>query len=144
MISNTPTLEQCTVTRKSICTLYAKSGERALRLNFFFAFFHTLYYIPTLEMPRGQELSVELRGQIVGMMHANKSIRQIALELGIPHTTVAYAIQRFKKTGSSENLPRPGRPPILTKRDKNHLARAVKLNHFKLLQEITNQQPFNA
>ena len=94
-------------------------------------------------MPRGPNLSVELRGQIVGMRRSNKSIRQIALELDIPHSTVADTIQRFKQTGSNENVSGSGRPPILTKRDKNHLARTVKLNHFKSLKEITNQLPFN-
>ena len=92
-------------------------------------------------MPRGQELSVEVRGQIVGMMRSNKSTRQIRLELGLPHSTIAYAIQHFKKTGSSENISRPGRPSLLTKRDKNHLTRMVKQNHFKPLHEITNQEP---
>lgn len=110
---------------------------------FFSRFLTTSIIHLTLKMPRGPELSVELRGQIIGMMSSNKSTRQIGLELGLPHTTVAYAIQRFKKTGSSENISRPGRPSILTKRDKNHLARMVKLNRFKPLHEITNQEPIN-
>ena len=92
-------------------------------------------------MPRGQELSVEVRGQIVGMMRSNKSTWQIGLELRLPHLTIAYAIQCFKKTGSSKNISRPGRPSLLTKHNKNHLTRMIKQNHFKQLHEITNQEP---
>ena len=130
-----------TVTTKSIWTCYAKSGERIYIQFFFITFFHKLHYTPYLKMPRGQELSVEVRGQIVGMMCSNKSTWQIRLELGLPHSTIAYAIQRFKKTGSSENISRPGCPSLLAKCDKNHLTRMVKQNHFKPLHEITNQEP---
>lgn len=94
-------------------------------------------------MPRGQELSIELRGQVVGMALANKSSRKIGDELGIPHTTIAYAIRRFKENNSNINRERSGRPAILTERSKNLLGRQAKLKRFKPLKEIANQLPVN-
>src|SRR6184192_1971569 len=94
-------------------------------------------------MPRGPELSMDLRGQIIGMANCNKSARQIGHELGIPHTTVSYAIKRFRKTSSNEDLPRSGHPSKLTECNKNVLGRIVKKNQFQPLNEITNQLPVN-
>ena len=116
----------------------------AFCVRFFFRAFSLplpIHFAP--KMPRGPELSIETRGQIIGMMQANKSARQIGLKLCIPHSTVAYAIQRFKRNGFNENISRPGRPSILTKCDKNHLTRTVKQNRFKPLHEIITQEPFN-
>ena len=62
-------------------------------------------------MPRSQELSMEIKGQIVGMASSGKSARQIGRELGIADTTVSYALQRFRMSGSNKNAPRSGRPP---------------------------------
>ena len=87
---------------------------------------------------------MDTRGQIVGMSNAGKSAREIGRELGISDSTVSYIIRRYKKTGSNENLPRSGRPSILTERDKNHLERAVKLNRFTPLRHIASQLPLNA
>lgn len=92
-------------------------------------------------MPRSNELSMELKGQIVGMASCGKSARQIGRELGVADTTVGYILRRFKETGTNENLPRPGRPPVLTERDKNHLKTIVKRERFTSLREITNQLP---
>src|SRR4051794_28916019 len=94
-------------------------------------------------MPRGPQMSTDIRGEIIGMARCNKSAREIGRELGIPHTTVTYTNQRFKKTGANVDMPRFGRPTILTERGKNHLARTVKANRFKSLREIINQEPVN-
>jgi transposase len=77
------------------------------------------------------------------MVNSNKSARQISRELGIPHSTVSYAIERFKKTGSNNDLPRSGRPSLLTERNTNILGRTVKKNCFKPLKEVINQLPIN-
>jgi transposase len=94
-------------------------------------------------MPQNPQLSSDIRGQIIGMSRSNKSAREIGRELGISYTTVAYTIRRFKKTGSNANMPKSGRPTLLTERDKNHLARTVKTNRFKPLREIVNHEPIN-
>ena len=94
-------------------------------------------------MPRGLELSIEIKGQIIGMINCNKSARQIGLELNIPYSTISYIVRRFNKTGSNENLPRSGCPSILTKCDKNHLERMSKVNWFTPLHHIVGQLPLN-
>jgi transposase len=95
-------------------------------------------------MPRSKELSMELKGQIIGMANSGKSARQIGSELGIADTTISYVLRRFRMTGSNENMSRSGRPSILTERDKNHLERTAKLNRFTSLRQIINQVPINA
>ena len=95
-------------------------------------------------MPRGLELSADIKGQILGMARSGKSSRQIGSELHIPYRTVAFVIKRFKAAGSTENIQRPGRPSILTERAKNHLGRISKLNRFAPLRQITNELPVNA
>jgi transposase len=81
-------------------------------------------------MPRSKELSKEVKGQIVGMASLGKSARQIGRELGISDTTISYVLRRFRMTGSNENAPRSGRPPILINLDETHLATIVKRNQF--------------
>jgi transposase len=92
-------------------------------------------------MPHGKELSAELRGQIVGMAKSDKSSREIGNQLGIPHTTIAYTIRRYKENSSNIDRKRSGRPAVLTERSKNLLRREAKRNRFKPLKEITNQLP---
>ena len=94
-------------------------------------------------MLQGPEISTELKGIIIGMANSSKSAWQIALELDKLYSTITYVIRCFKKTQSTKNLPRSGRPSLLTKCDKNHLVRAVKANRFKPLHDITNQLPIN-
>ena len=77
-------------------------------------------------MPRSKELSMDIKGQIVGMANSGKTARQIGRELDIVDTTISYVLRRFRMTGSNENAPRSGRPSILTNRDKTHLATIVK------------------
>jgi transposase len=94
-------------------------------------------------MPQRQEHSAEKKGQIIGMADAGYSMRQIGDKLNIPFTTVGRVIKRFKETGSTKNLTRPGRPSLLTERDTNHLARISKLHRFMPLREITDNVPVN-
>ena len=90
-----------------------------------------------------KELSIETKGQIIGIADSGKSAQQIGSKLGIADTTVSYILRRFRMTGSNENRPRSGRPSLLTKRDKNHFERSIKLNRFTPLRQIINQIPLN-
>jgi transposase len=95
-------------------------------------------------MPWGAEVSANKKGQIIGLTIAGKSIWQIENELAVPKSTIADIVKRFKETGSNENMPRSGHPPILTKRDKNHLAIELKRQRFISLTDISNQLPIKA
>ena len=92
-------------------------------------------------MPWGVELSSDVKGQIIGMSNSNKSARQISRELNIPHSTISYTIERFRKTGSNNNLPWSRRPSLLTERNMNMLGRTIKKNRFTPLKEVINQLP---
>lgn len=98
-------------------------------------------------MPRAggcKELTMDIKGQIVGMSSCGRSIRQIGKELTLPYSTVRRTLVKFRKTGSVENEARSGRPKILSERDKNHLEIAVDRNHFSTLRDISNNIPTDA
>jgi len=95
-------------------------------------------------MPRGAEVLANVKGQIIGLTLARKSIRQIENELAIPKSTIADIVKRFKETGSNENMPRSGHPSILTERDKNHLSIELKRQRFTSLTDISNHLPIKA
>ena len=92
----------------------------------------------------GAEVSANVKGQIIGLTLARKSIHQIENELAIPKSTIAGIVKWFKETSSNENMPRSGRPSILTERDKNHLSIELKWQHFTLLMDISNHLPIKA
>ena len=95
-------------------------------------------------MPQGAEVSANVKGQIIGLTLARKSIHQIKNELAIPKSTIAGIVKRFKETSSNENMPCSGCPSILTKRDKNHLSIELKWQRFTSLIDISNHLPIKA
>ncbi|GBC48947.1 IS630 family transposase [Rhizophagus irregularis DAOM 181602=DAOM 197198] len=63
---------------------------------------------------------------------------QIARKMGRDPTTIRRFIDKYKKTGVTENLPRSGRPPALNNNEKNALINEVKKNRREPLHEIIN------
>ncbi|GET66162.1 IS630 family transposase [Rhizophagus irregularis DAOM 181602=DAOM 197198] len=63
---------------------------------------------------------------------------QIARKMGRDPTTICRFIDKYKKTGVTENLPRSGRPPALNNNEKNALINEVKKNRREPLHEIIN------
>src|SRR5438270_5942343 len=97
---------------------------RARDKKFCRALFHpnpSFNNIHTSKMPKTSEISMDTRGQIVGMSNAGKSAREIGRELGISDSTFRTLLDGTKKTGSNENLLRSGRPSILTERIRTTL-----------------------
>jgi transposase len=90
-----------------------------------------------------RELEQCTKDQIIGMSTTGRSGREIAKKLGLVPSTVNMVISRYKLSGTTENLTRPGRPKILTKRDNRHLVNDVKKNRRATLQDITNNAPSN-
>lgn len=68
-------------------------------------------------MPRSQEVSEAIRNQIVGMRKAGKTFVDIGMEYKISADTARKIYNRWATTGTCENAPRSGRPPILDKHD---------------------------
>ncbi len=70
--------------------------------------------------PRGKELSEDLKKR----MHKDGvGYKKIAKTLKLSCSTVAKTIQRFNRTGSTQNRPRHGRPKKLSARGHRHIQR---------------------
>jgi len=88
-------------------------------------------------MVKTRELKPEEKGGIVALLNNNFKNAQIARQMKLPDSTVRSFIKKYKKTGNIENLPRPGRPPIATQRQKRLLIREVMKNRRAPLRELT-------
>ncbi|CAB4488437.1 unnamed protein product [Rhizophagus irregularis] len=64
------------------------------------------------------ELSPQEKGKILAYME-NFNPAQIARKMGRDPTTICRFIDKYKKTGKTENLPRSGRPSALNDNEKN-------------------------
>ena len=88
-------------------------------------------------MPRKKEIPLSLRDQAVGLFRAGKSNRQIATILNIHYSTIYYIIKKFRKTGSTTNITKTGRPKSLSFRSARHIKSNVKKHRTTCLRGIT-------
>ena len=65
-------------------------------------------------VPRGKELSEDLKRRIVALHENGQGYKKIANTLKLSWSTVAKIIQRFKRAGSTQNRPRVNRPKKLS------------------------------
>ncbi|CAB4494670.1 unnamed protein product [Rhizophagus irregularis] len=63
--------------------------------------------------------------------------------MGHDSTTIRRIIDRYKKTGKTENLPRSGRPPALNNNEKNALINKVTQDRREPLHEVINTLDLN-
>ncbi len=73
--------------------------------------------------PHGKELSEDLKKRIVALHKDGVGYKKIAKTLKLSCSTVAKTIQRFHRTGSTQNRPRHGRPKKLSARAQRHIQR---------------------
>ncbi len=73
--------------------------------------------------PHGKELSEDLKKRIVALHKDGVGYKKIAKTLKLSCSTVAKTIQRFNRTGSTQNRPRHGRPKKLSERAQHHIQR---------------------
>ncbi len=73
--------------------------------------------------PHGKELSEDLNKRIVALHKDGVGYKKIAKTLKLSCSTVAKTIQRFNRTGSTQNRPRHGRPKKLSARAQRHIQR---------------------
>ncbi|CAH2003896.1 unnamed protein product [Acanthoscelides obtectus] len=92
-------------------------------------------------MPRA-EISGFDRTQIVALFQAGFSNHRIALDLGIPRSSVIRTIQRFQETFSVENRPpRSGRPRVTEDTENRYIAlfaRGIDFQQVQLSDRIFN------
>jgi hypothetical protein len=77
-------------------------------------------------MGRSGELIDFERGLVIGCHISDKSIRDIATLLKFPKSTVDDVIVKCKREGTTTMKPRPGRPRLMTDRDRRALKKVVR------------------
>ncbi len=73
--------------------------------------------------PHGKELAEDLKKIIVTLHKDGVGYKKIAKTLKLSCSTVAKTIERFNKTGSTQNRPRHGRPKKLSARAQCNIQR---------------------
>ncbi len=71
--------------------------------------------------PHGKELSEDLKKRIVALYKDGVGYKKIGKTLKLSSSTVAKTIQRFNRTGSTQNRPRHGRPNKLSARAQRYI-----------------------
>ncbi|CAI9581689.1 unnamed protein product, partial [Staurois parvus] len=74
-------------------------------------------------VPHGKELSEDLKKRIVALHKDGLGYKKIAKTLKLSCSTVANSIQRFNRTGSTQNRPCHGRTKKLSARAQRHIQR---------------------
>ncbi|KAJ8361428.1 hypothetical protein SKAU_G00179530 [Synaphobranchus kaupii] len=83
-----------------------------------------------------KELSADLRNRIVSRHRSGEGYGKISTALQVPKRTVATIIRKWKKFGTTKNLPKPGRPAKLSNWGRRALAREVSRNPRVTLTEL--------
>ncbi|GBC42273.1 transposable element tc3 transposase, putative [Rhizophagus irregularis DAOM 181602=DAOM 197198] len=84
------------------------------------------------------ELSPQEKGKILAYME-NFNPTQIARKMGRDPTTIRRFIDKYKKTGKTENLLRSGWPSVFNNNEKNALINEVTKNRREPLHEVINK-----
>ncbi len=79
-----------------------------------------------------KETSLQIRDLAVqywkGDENGKKSLQEIANLLKRPKSTIQNIIEKYKKTGSIENIKGRGRKPTFLTREKRAIVKKIKLN----------------
>jgi len=75
-----------------------------------------------------REMTNVEKGMIIAFFHCLQNITLIAQVIGRPWTTIKSFLTRACEHQSLENLPRPGRTPILSRQQCRTIVQAVKSN----------------
>jgi len=81
----------------------------------------------TPKTSRTEMTNVE-KGMIIGFFYCLRNIALVAQIIGRPWTTIKSFLARACERQSLDNLPRPGRTPILSQRQRSTIIRAAKAN----------------
>ncbi|KAK3521757.1 hypothetical protein QTP70_016231, partial [Hemibagrus guttatus] len=73
--------------------------------------------------PHGKEFSEDLKKRVVALHKDGLGYKKISKTLKLSCSTVAKTIQRFNRTGSTQNRPQHGRPKQLSARAQHHTQR---------------------
>ncbi|PAA51081.1 hypothetical protein BOX15_Mlig033219g1 [Macrostomum lignano] len=93
-------------------------------------------------MPRGQELSVQLRNRIVAAYNSGDGYKRISAAFNVHVSTVRHIIAKYKQHGTTASLPRSGRLSKISARALRKLTQEVSQNPNATSGEL--QQMLNA
>ena len=74
------------------------------------------------------QITEEAKNSILNMYKSGMIVASISSALHINRSTIYKFIKRYKASGSIENAPRSGRPPLWTKRDDTRLSKLLTVN----------------
>jgi len=74
------------------------------------------------------EMSNVEKGMIIGFFHCLRNIALVAQIIGRPWTTIKSFLTRACECLSLDNIPRPGRTPVLSQRQHRTIIQAAKSN----------------
>lgn len=83
-----------------------------------------------------KELTRQVRDKVLEKFKARLGYKKISQVLNISRSTVQSIIQKWKKYGTTANLPRHGRPPKLTERARRALVREAAKRPMITLEEL--------
>ncbi len=104
------------------CDSLVLQGLRCVEFVLLLSLSHTDHWKFNMA-PHGKELSEDLKKIIVALHKDGVGYKKIAKALKLSCSTVAKTIQRFNRTGSTQNRPRNGRPKKLSARAQRHIQR---------------------
>jgi transposase len=84
------------------------------------------------------QLEEAIKKQFIGVVSGGQSVRSAAKKYGICKSMAQDIWTKWKKKGSTENLPRTGRPKKTTERMECSITRESLANRRKLFCEIAN------
>jgi transposase len=93
----------------------------------------------TSKMGRSAELSDFERGLVIGCHISKESVRDIATLLKLPKYAAGDVIVKWKREGTTITKPRPGRPRLMTDRDRRVLKKAVRETRQTSSETITRE-----
>jgi len=91
---------------------------------------------------RRTEMTPQDKGKILAFME-NFNATQIAKKMGHDPTTIRRFIKKYKETGTTDNLPRSGRPSALNNDEKDALTSKVTQNRRASINEVINTLDLN-
>jgi transposase len=88
---------------------------------------------------RGPNISVIQRDQVIGMLNGGIPVKEVAHAYGRSDRCIRKIRQKYHQTGTTQDKPRSGRPPVLSLAQKKIIYRKVraapKIEYSKLAQE---------
>lgn len=88
---------------------------------------------------KGCQHDTSKKNQLIGAIRSGKTIAQSARLVDMPYSTASDIWKKYRKTGSTRNLPRSGRPSKLTEATKRFIVRTALKTRRAPFREISNQ-----